>query len=314
MAVAGVAALLRTVERTGSWPSGLARAEVVLLPKGDGDVVVAPLQRRPITLLPVVYRLWARLRQGAVAAWRRQWDPACGLARLGAEGQAWQLAWDADVARARGEAAAGLAVDFSKCYDGVRLPLLRRALAASAWPVALVGPLLAAYGAPRSLRVGGALGEPWEPACGIPAGCPLAVDVLAVLTSAWVAAVARVAPALARRAYVDDLTAWGAGAPALLAPAVAAAWSATLGFAGAFQLTVNLAKSRVVAAPVALRGTCGLSCPESLWGQRSRTLASCSSWGAAGRGRSCPNGWGLLARDFGALRCCHCRGPPCCAS
>ena len=70
-AVLGVAALLRSVERLGRWPAGLARAEVVLLPKGVADVVLEPLQRRPITLLPVLYRLWARLRQREVARWRR---------------------------------------------------------------------------------------------------------------------------------------------------------------------------------------------------------------------------------------------------
>ena len=74
----GVAALLRAVERLERWPSGLARAEVVLLPKGVADVVVEPLQRGPV-------RLWARLRQRDVARWRRSWDLACGLARLGAE-------------------------------------------------------------------------------------------------------------------------------------------------------------------------------------------------------------------------------------
>ena len=104
-------------------------------------------------------------------------------------------------------------MDFSKCYDPVRLPLLARALAAAAWPSGLVRPLLAAYGAPRRLRVGGALGDPWAPATGIPTGCPLAVDVLAVFTFAWIAATRRAAPAFACRAYVDDLTAWGAGHP-----------------------------------------------------------------------------------------------------
>ena len=110
-AVRGVAALLRCVERVGRWPAGLARAEVVLLPKGDADVADSPLQRRPITLLPILYRLWAVLRQGHVAAWRRRWDPACALARLGAEGQAWMLSWEADLVRARGLALAGVAVD-----------------------------------------------------------------------------------------------------------------------------------------------------------------------------------------------------------
>ena len=257
VAILGVAALLRAVERGGRWPDGIARAEVVLLPKGAADIVEDPLQRRPITLLPILYRLWARLRQADVARWRRSWDPAMALARLGAEGQAWLFAWEAGMARTRGECAAGIAVDFSKCNDTVRLPLLARVLRSAAWPPGLSGPLLHAYGAPRCLRVGGALGDPWQPCSGIPAGCPLAVDVLAVITFAWVAAVRREAPALARRAYVDDLTAWGTGEAEPLQRAVEKAWDVTSGFAVAFQPTVNTAKMRVVAAPGPLQA--GLS-------------------------------------------------------
>ena len=101
--------------------------------KGDADVVAAPLQRRPITLLPTLYRLWAHLRQRWVAAWRAGWDPAMALRRWGAEGQAWLLAWDAELAHARGQPFVGVAADFSKCFDSVRLGLLRRALAAARW-------------------------------------------------------------------------------------------------------------------------------------------------------------------------------------
>ena len=53
-----------------------------------------PLQRRPATLLPVPYRLWARLQLPAVEGWRASWDPAVVDAPKGADGQAWGLAWD----------------------------------------------------------------------------------------------------------------------------------------------------------------------------------------------------------------------------
>ena len=68
-------ALLVAVEAAGSWPAGLGAADVVLLPKAGGSVD-EPMQRRPITLLPVLYRLWARLRLPLVEAWRAQWDQA----------------------------------------------------------------------------------------------------------------------------------------------------------------------------------------------------------------------------------------------
>ena len=80
--VATLTALFGAVERLGSWPTGLAAADVVLLPKPGGPPDQA-LQRRPITLLPVIYRLWARLRLPAVKLWRSQWDPAAGDAPNG---------------------------------------------------------------------------------------------------------------------------------------------------------------------------------------------------------------------------------------
>jgi hypothetical protein len=183
---------------------------VVLPPKPGGDPG-DPLNRRQLNMLSVVYRLWARLRRLEVASWRKSWDPAVAAARLGASGQAWELAWAHAVARAKGMELGGLAVDFRKAYDSVRLGLVRRALAAAGWPAAVLGPLVAAYEAPRRLRAAGAMGPMWTPTCGIPAGCPLAVDVLAALSIVWAVALAAAPlPPVARR-FVDDLACWKAG-------------------------------------------------------------------------------------------------------
>ena len=93
--------LLRTVEWSGCWPRGLRGNQANLLPK-PGGAVENPLDRRPITLLPAMYRLWARLRLPDVECWRAVWDPAVREAAKGAEGQAWQLAWDAAAAQSQG--------------------------------------------------------------------------------------------------------------------------------------------------------------------------------------------------------------------
>ena len=120
---AALAASLRPVEALGWWPIGLRCAETVLLPKAGGDAG-GPMQRRPITLLPLVYRLWAKLRVRDMEACRALWDPAVTCARFGAEGQAWELAWHAMLA-GRADGIAGVAVDFRKCYDHIRLDQLR---------------------------------------------------------------------------------------------------------------------------------------------------------------------------------------------
>ena len=80
---------------------------------------------------------------------------------------------------------AGVAVDFSKCYDGCRLALVSRALTRAGVPPAISRPLLAAYGFTRRLRVGDAWGGDCTPASGIPAGGPFAVSALAVLAAPW---------------------------------------------------------------------------------------------------------------------------------
>ena len=64
----GLAILLELVESTGSWPQGLLDA-----PKADGDS--PPLGQRPLSVLPVVYRLWASFRLGHLREWVEGWLP-----------------------------------------------------------------------------------------------------------------------------------------------------------------------------------------------------------------------------------------------
>ena len=52
----GLAFLLELVESTGTWPQGLLDAYIAMIPKADGDST--PLDQRPLSVLPVVYRLW----------------------------------------------------------------------------------------------------------------------------------------------------------------------------------------------------------------------------------------------------------------
>ena len=50
-----LARILSLVEDTGVWPDGLLDAYITLIPKTDGDAT--PLCQRPLSVLPVVYRL-----------------------------------------------------------------------------------------------------------------------------------------------------------------------------------------------------------------------------------------------------------------
>ena len=59
-----LAILLELVETPGIWPQGLLDASIAMIPKADGDS--APLGQRPLSVLPVVYRLWSGLRGGCL--------------------------------------------------------------------------------------------------------------------------------------------------------------------------------------------------------------------------------------------------------
>ena len=145
-------------------------------------------------------------------------------------------------AEAAGQTVAGVAIDMAKCYDSVRLPMLRRLLVAAGWPASICGPLLAAYAARRRVRIGDAVGPFAYPAAGIPAGCPLAVAALGLVTWPWQVAMVQAGATTARR-YVDDLTAWHRGEGEDSRVATAAMWSASALFAAAAQLTISAAKS-----------------------------------------------------------------------
>ena len=187
-----VAELLAEVEQQGAWPRDLCRGETVLLPKGGTS---DPLDRRPITLLPVLYRMWAALRATQFRAWLKE----CGVPPLDAGRNGTMRS---------AEHQGLLLADWSKCYDHLGFDLVAgnfRAAGILRW---FTGPLLAMYMAPRHIRVDGAMGQVRTPARCIPPGCPAAVDVLALLTLPWIKQ-ARMAHSPGQaRGWVDDLTWW----------------------------------------------------------------------------------------------------------
>ena len=68
-----LARVLTKVEDLGVWPDGLLDAYIAMIPKADGDST--PLDQRPLSMLPVVYRLWASLRLGHLREWVEGWSP-----------------------------------------------------------------------------------------------------------------------------------------------------------------------------------------------------------------------------------------------
>ena len=168
-----LAAVLAQVEAEGKWPEGLSGAIVALLPK-KGDH--GPLAQRPISLLPMVYKLWAAARGAILKEWfiREGHASAWGQGKgKGADTAAWMAAAQAELAAAGGYDAFAAYIDCEKCYDHISLTDLafQGCLQGLGRLVSLAA---AQYTGQRYMRCASALSQPVGPTHGIPAGCPLA--------------------------------------------------------------------------------------------------------------------------------------------
>ena len=87
---------------------------------------------------------------------------------------------------------AGVAYDWSKCYDRLPLSLLRELAGKVGMPDALVEPMLSAYSAPRRVLFSGLASAEVEPTCGLTPGCPATTDWLALLMLPWLLRVRKI--------------------------------------------------------------------------------------------------------------------------
>ena len=126
--------------------------------------------------MPIIYRVWTAVRGKLVKAWMRGAGirgliEAPGGTMEGAEEQGLLLSLMLEESVATGEPVAGLALDWSKCYDQFGHNQLQEILVAAEFPPALGAPMMAMYCSPRRLRLDGALGQWGIPCRGIPPGC-----------------------------------------------------------------------------------------------------------------------------------------------
>ena len=68
-----LARILTKVEDLGVWPEGLLDAYIAMVPETDGDAT--PLGQQPLSVLPIVYRIWASARMGQLDGWFKSWVP-----------------------------------------------------------------------------------------------------------------------------------------------------------------------------------------------------------------------------------------------
>ena len=84
-----LARILTMVEDTGVWRNGLLDDYIAMFPKTDGDAT--PLGQRPLSVLPVVYRIWASTRMVQLERWFKSWVPDSVFSAGGGRGsvEAW---------------------------------------------------------------------------------------------------------------------------------------------------------------------------------------------------------------------------------
>ena len=154
-----------------------------------------------------IYRLWIGLRMRTFRGWLRENKVLALKSHCGAESLAYDLALRMTAARTSGVPVSGLGLDWSKCYDHVHVGILDAISARAGIPIAISGPMLAAYRQPRRIVLRDPGGEVRTPGNGIPAGCPGATDWLALLMHLLTQPLAGVDSSVQVRAYVDDITA-----------------------------------------------------------------------------------------------------------
>ena len=85
-----------------------------------------PMDRRPIWLMLMIYRVWASRRSRDWAAWRFRWEGETGL--RGADPFGWDVALAMEAAAANGEECGLLALVWRRAHNGIDLRTLEDTL------------------------------------------------------------------------------------------------------------------------------------------------------------------------------------------
>ena len=204
----GLAILLELVESTGTWPQGLLDAFIAMIPKADGDST--PLGQRPLSVLPVVYRLWASLRLGHLREWVEGWLPKSvyslgnGLSSV----EAWfSTALDIEdvLSGTGGDQLHVMVADVIKSFDTVDRSILDCALGRLGLPGWFRKVYFSFHSQVRlRFKLAAGLGEPWCRDGGIPQGCPLSMVFIVALYVPWCRHLESL-PDLKPQLYADNL-------------------------------------------------------------------------------------------------------------
>ena len=197
-----------------SWFDELARILTkvedlgTMIPKTNGNAT--PLGQRPLSVLPVVYRIWAATRMGQLEGWFKSWVPDSVFSAGGGRGsvEAWYTsALDIE------EVLSGatdfhvhlFVADVVKSFDTVDRTILDCVLSRLGLPGWFRHAYFEYHAHVRlRFKLASGLGQSWTRDGGIPQGCPLSMMFIVALYLPWcryVSAQGGVQPQL----YADNL-------------------------------------------------------------------------------------------------------------
>ena len=179
-----------------------------MISKTDGDAT--PLGQRPLSVLPVVCRIWASARMVQIEGWFESWVLDSVFSAGGGRGsvEAWYTtALDIEevLAGATDSDVHLFVADVVKSFDTVGRGILYRVLSSLGLPGWFRNAYFAYHAhVGRRFKLASGLGEPWTRDGGIAQGCLLSMMFIVALYLPWcryLAALGRVRPQL----YADNL-------------------------------------------------------------------------------------------------------------
>ena len=198
--------LFDVVETQGRWPDELCWAGITLIPKGEGG---NPLDLRPITVTPLVYRIWAAARTKQSMMWQEQWiHSGQHGARIhhSTSDALIKISVALEESIVNNTNMQGLAVDLSKAFDNVPVGITFAILERLGMEQKLMNGLRAMYNQmKRRFKLGQYVGEAFVSTNGILQGCPFSVMLLNAIMMVLHKAI-DVNGELVAESFVDDLT------------------------------------------------------------------------------------------------------------
>jgi hypothetical protein len=184
----GVALLMKQIEGTGEWPKEVVEAYVAMIPKAAGSS--RPQDCRPITVLDVLYRIWAK---GTVLTWspvvQREYLGKSAMGFRTGSGTiplAQMLSDLIHLQQQRSEELWLVSFDVEKCFPSLPWWGIFGVMHLAGMSSVTIKCFSSFYKAlVQRFRFGQLDGEPWHMLNGVAQGCPASPDLMNLLFEAF---------------------------------------------------------------------------------------------------------------------------------